>query len=120
MRLNCQYHPADASVASFTAVAVRSAPRFLVIQHLEGSPGILVTVLYVIVLYIGATSPGKWLIVSVEVPQTNGHAVFIADIDNEVEFVQALYAQTYLTYVVKQLTPVSVLEVAAPISVAVR
>ena len=38
LRLNCQYQPAEASVASLTAVAWRSAPRLLVIQHFEGSP----------------------------------------------------------------------------------
>jgi len=44
IRLNCQYQPADASVASSTAVAWWSAPRLLVIQHFEVSPGMLVTV----------------------------------------------------------------------------
>ena len=46
LRLNCQYQPAEASVASLTEVAWLVAPRLLVIQHLVVAPGMLVTVPY--------------------------------------------------------------------------
>jgi hypothetical protein len=55
--LNCQYQPAAASVLSFTVLGGWVAPKFLVIQHFEGSPGILVVVPYVTVFVTGATLP---------------------------------------------------------------
>jgi hypothetical protein len=119
MRLNCQYHPAEGSVASSTEVAWWSAPRLLVIQHFVSAPGIFVTVPYVTVLVTGATFPATWLMVREE-PHVQKHVK--VDSVNCVAMdcpQQTLYAHMYRVYGVLHVSPVSVFEKTNPIFTAV-